>query len=258
MPSATEGSVHRAAKRHGALYVPVVKCMSGGPRAARGAWHDVSSYWLCATHVFPHVGEALHTGTVAAVFGVQTVFCLGIVSWFQQWLGDCALETFFVWVGPTLSFCNTGKHTAFAVRDANELPYMRLSGAIAWPGALCASENFQPASNLLVQSLRRSTSGTLLPCRCKLFAICWVLGISCTLRDFTNLPCHCPITHTHTRMARFPTPRARKGTKGTPERHIPARPCQNLRNLDTTFPKHTHTHSFSLQCDCFLTGLVQS
>ena len=28
----------------------------------------------------------------------------------------------------------------------------------------------------------------LLPCRCKLFAICWGLGISCTLRDFTNLP----------------------------------------------------------------------
>ena len=24
--------------------------------------------------------------------------------------------------------------------------------------------------------------------RCKLFAICWGLGISCTLRDFTNLP----------------------------------------------------------------------
>ena len=28
-----------------------------------------------------------------------------------------------------------------------------------------------------------------LHCRCKLFAICWGLGIStCTLRDFTNLP----------------------------------------------------------------------
>ena len=26
-------------------------------------------------------------------------------------------------------------------------------------------------------------------------AICWVLGISCTLRDFTNLPYHCPIAH---------------------------------------------------------------
>ena len=43
--------------------------------------------------------------------------------------------------------------------------------------------------------LRRSTGRVLLPCRCKLFAICWVLGISCTLRDFTNLPYHCPIAH---------------------------------------------------------------
>ena len=34
-----------------------------------------------------------------------------------------------------------------------------------------------------------------LPCRCQLYAICWVLGISCTLGDFTNLPYHCPITH---------------------------------------------------------------
>ena len=37
-------------------------------------------------------------------------------------------------------------------------------------------------------------SRALLPCRCQLYAICWVLGISCTLRDFINLPCHCPIT----------------------------------------------------------------
>ena len=35
----------------------------------------------------------------------------------------------------------------------------------------------------------------LLTCRCQLYAVCWVLGISCTLRDFTNLPYHCPITH---------------------------------------------------------------
>ena len=56
------------------------------------------------------------------------------------------------------------------------------------PKGKCASANFQPASYLSVQSLLRSTSCALLPCRCKLFAICWVLGISCTLRDFTNLP----------------------------------------------------------------------
>ena len=59
----------------------------------------------------------------------------------------------------------------------------------------CASANFQPASNSSVQELRRSTSRALLPCRCQLCAICWVLGISCTLRDFTNLPYHCPIKH---------------------------------------------------------------
>ena len=58
----------------------------------------------------------------------------------------------------------------------------------------CASANFQPASNSSVQQLRRSTSrALLLPCRCQLCAICWVLGIRCTLRDFTNLPYHCPI-----------------------------------------------------------------
>ena len=27
------------------------------------------------------------------------------------------------------------------------------------------------------------------------FRGCWGLGISCTLRDFTNLPYHCPIAH---------------------------------------------------------------
>ena len=39
-------------------------------------------------------------------------------------------------------------------------------------------------------------SRALLPCRCQFCAICWVMGISCTLRDdFTNLPYHCPIAH---------------------------------------------------------------
>ena len=40
-------------------------------------------------------------------------------------------------------------------------------------------------------------------CRCILFAISWGLGISCTLRDFTNLPYHCPIAHASA-DARFP------------------------------------------------------
>ena len=43
---------------------------------------------------------------------------------------------------------------------------------------LPASANFQPASNLSVQYLRRSTSRALQPCRCKWFAIFWDLGIS--------------------------------------------------------------------------------
>ena len=30
--------------------------------------------------------------------------------------------------------------------------------------------------------------GGPLPCRCKFFAICWGLGISCTQRDVINLP----------------------------------------------------------------------
>ena len=43
---------------------------------------------------------------------------------------------------------------------------------------------------------RRSTSRALLHCRRKLFAMCWGLGISCTL-ELTNLPYPCPIAHPH-------------------------------------------------------------
>ena len=54
-----------------------------------------------------------------------------------------------------------------------------------------------------VPTLARTPTPTLalLPCRCKLFAICSVLGISCTLRDFTNLPYHCPIAHPHSQQS---------------------------------------------------------
>ena len=52
----------------------------------------------------------------------------------------------------------------------------------------CASANIQPASNLSVQLLQRSTSRALMHCRRKLFSMSWSLRISCTLRDLTDLP----------------------------------------------------------------------
>ena len=48
----------------------------------------------------------------------------------------------------------------------------------------CGQSSSQPATF----RYSNSTSRALVPCRCNLFAIFWGLGISCTLRDFTNLP----------------------------------------------------------------------
>ena len=54
-------------------------------------------------------------------------------------------------------------------------------------------------------------------------AICWVLGISCTLRHFTNLPYHCPIAHRT--EARPPRTSSRGRNPTLPD---PTVPCLSL------------------------------
>ena len=156
---------------------------------------------------------------------------------------------------------------------------------------LCVSK--LPASQQLVGTVTPAldqprTLALPLPIVCHLLG----MGISCALRDFTNLPCHCPITHTHSVSRRhwpqahlacpntclsnpWRTPRMPRQSSHRSSHHFPTAPpdgrkCGNdfVRSLQcilNRFSKHPckppppHTHcSFSLQCLCILMGLDQS
>ena len=97
---------------------------------------------------------------------------------------------------------------AFTPANTHVITHVPIKLSVCHPylPARCAGASHRSATHLSLRSFhpqttQRSTSRALLHCRCKLFAIFWGLGISCTLRDLANLPKPCPITLPQTTQA---------------------------------------------------------